>query len=78
MSLAGCGAAWIAHLTGGQGVGGSNPPSPTNLAGETLSHLPETPGFCAHLCTGAFGASQLHARRTVVKTAFPLQGGPPK
>src|SRR5690606_26357340 len=26
---AGCGAAWLAHLTGGQGVAGSNPVSPT-------------------------------------------------
>ena len=25
----GCGAAWLAHLSGGQGVGGSNPLSPT-------------------------------------------------
>ena len=24
-------AAWLAHLTGGQGVGGSNPPAPTTF-----------------------------------------------
>jgi hypothetical protein len=27
------GAAWLAHLSGGQGVGGSNPPAPTNHIG---------------------------------------------
>ncbi len=29
--VAGSSAAWLAHLTGGQGVGGSNPLCPTNL-----------------------------------------------
>src|SRR5882724_9990710 len=27
-------AAWLAHLTGGQGVGGSNPPAPTTFFGQ--------------------------------------------
>ena len=29
-TITGCGAAWLAHLTGGQGVAGSNPVIPTS------------------------------------------------
>jgi hypothetical protein len=33
-SAPGCGAVWLARLTGGQEVGGSNPLSPTKIAGQ--------------------------------------------
>src|SRR5207247_2895211 len=34
----GCSAAWLAHLTGGQGVAGSNPAIPTTFPHRELPH----------------------------------------
>ena len=42
--LAGCSAAWLARLTGGQKVGGSNPPTPISTEG-----VPFEQGACTLL-----------------------------
>ena len=54
----GCGAAWLARLTGGQEVPGSNPGSPTTQAfsGSTLAVMP------GHHARGAFNSGHCEDR----------------
>ena len=56
-SITGCGAAWLARLTGGQEVGSSNLPSPTEETGVTRE---------SGRLSGAYRGSNACARRSTV------------
>src|SRR5690606_2039046 len=47
-TTSGCGAAWIARLTGGQEVGGSNPLTPTFLRNEPFGENVEGLSYCGY------------------------------
>jgi hypothetical protein len=64
IGASGCSAAWIAHLTGGQGVGSSNLPSPTEEA-----HLR------IDMCEIPLSSSRLKANTTGVDTPPEVAGG---